>query len=317
MNFKLSSLKSSIQISAFATVVLFSSCTKKPIKHNESNDDSNGKTECNAYMASLPLFDMETLPSIIKKEGQSHSKTSSVWGCGTDDRVYRWNGSSWDEPAPAARLKYVDVPEYSGSVWGIGGDQRIYKWNGTSWAEPNANARLYQISSFSGNTAIGRGSGGFLYITSDGGVTWQRFTMITEVIDVSVGNTINNFCWVVKNPSGTAYNYLYNLTQSTGSWTYKSFSNPKDVEANHSEGAWCINNNNQIYRSLTNLFSSFSQPNSSAGLLQISAYGDDVNDSHAWGIGGYNHIYRTTNGGASWDEPNPAARLRFVSCGYE
>jgi hypothetical protein len=303
------------------SVLILNSCGKDPIAVQQTENSQLESSPLvneilhgsNEYMENLPQFDLSELPEVMKKMKEAHTKVAAVWGIGSDNKVWKWNGSSWDQPNSAARLEFVDVSEYGGGVWGTGSDQRIYKWNGSSWAEPNASARLYKVVAFDGTTALGIGGSGTLFITTNGGASWAYFTSITNVIDVSVGNTVNNFCWIVQLNSGTYK--LYNYDYPTSSWIYRATPNvPRTVAAIWAGGAWYLMNNGySIYRTTSNS-GSFTQPNSSAGLLQISAYGDDLN---AWGIGTSNRIFRTVNGGTSWTEPNTAARLAYVSCGYE
>jgi len=304
---------------------------KKVVESNQKIDETNQIDErwikeysknpveeekrYNEYMAKLPHFDMKKLPALINKLNQSHSKSGvAIWGVGAGNTVWKWDGSSWFEPNSAARLEFVNVSTYGGGVWGVDINQHIWKWDGASWYEPNSLAQGYYITSFTDQVALGMGFGGTMYITQDGGQSWSLFSSIQNVRYMSVANTVDNFCWIVQLNSGTYK--LFNYDYSLGTWNYQSTPvTPRYVSAIWAGGAWFLQNGGyNIWKKNSNT-GVFTQPNSSVvGLMQISAYGDDL---HAWGVDPANRVWTTSNGGISWDEPNSAARLWTVSAGYE
>lgn len=272
-----------------------------------------------AYMTSLPMYDAGEFHRKVKGVTKDESRNSSVWGVGTDDRVYKWTGSYWHEPNPAARLRVVEVGSNGTGVWGVGTDTRVYKWTGSYWHEPNPAAGLYDIAAMSADIAVGIGNMGKLYITYNGGVSWSAFTTINNINIVSMGDYYN-FLWA-RDASG-AFKYF---NTSTLSWETKP--NPsstaiiKDISAMFGGGVWTAHYNSyysggevvpdwdsaEVYYSNNGI--TFWQPNPAAGLGCVSSSGGTV----AWGIGKENKVYKTNNTGGSWYQPNLAARLDHVS----
>ena len=68
-----------------------------------------------------------------------------IWGIDEEDRIYRFNGTSWEEPTPNSRLKQISVSS-KGHVWGVNAEDKIYRFNGTSWEQPTPNSRLKFVS---------------------------------------------------------------------------------------------------------------------------------------------------------------------------
>ena len=265
-------------------------------------------------MNSRPIQDESILKKFIQnnKELRSTKSSGSVWGIGHNDRVFCWNGSSWDEPNPQARLRWVECASYGGAVWGVGDDLRVYKWNGNSWDEPNPMASLYNISAFTDMCAVGIGDEGVLFITLDGGQSWSRLTEIKNVYLVSVGNFTSNFIWGID--SGTWRPFYLNPNDLTWEYFDLSFSAIRISAMFPCCGAWIIkggDNSWGIHKTIDG-GNTWVEPNPKAGLHMISAGSDDLT---AWGKGYNNRVFKTTNGGESWSEPNPKAGLRHVSFG--
>lgn len=250
----------------------------------------------------LPKDTAEALNNLQQKAGSS----GTVWGTGRDGRVYLWNGRSWDEPNPAARLKYVETGTLGPGVWGVGADQRVYNWNGSSWDEPNPYAGLYSISAFNSNIAVGVGWKGRLYITWNGGLHWERFFPSHENFSkVSVGHLSQNFFWGVKD-----------FPQHTKLWHFngsslETITTPFEVQdmsaTTGSDGVWAVDLDKKIHKWDGH---SWYQPNPEAGLYYIDCTGGY---DEAWGIGYNDRIFKTVDSGASWSEPNPEAKLFHLS----
>lgn len=268
------------------------------------------KADAKDYWSSRPRANLKEIKENVGqvKAGQQNT----VWGTGMDGRVYRWNGANWDEPNSKARLKYVDAATQGAGVWGVGADHRVYTWNGSSWDEPNPGATLYEISAFDEFHAIGLGWEGRLYRTTDGGQKWLEFTEHDQFLEISVGQSSQNFMWGIKK-----YEVSPNVF-TTQIWRFDySISDfvmvpcgllASDISATTgADGVWLVDHNNDIYKwDGLNWY----QPNPQAGLYTI-----DCNGSFdtAWGIGYGGRVFRTTNSGQSWDEPNPAAKLFHIS----
>jgi photosystem II stability/assembly factor-like uncharacterized protein len=231
------------------------------------------------------------------------------WGVGPDGRVYRWNGSSWAEPNPAARLKQVSVSKQGGAVWGLGPDGRIYRWNPktNSWEEPNPAAHLNQISNLSGVELWGVGANYQIFRTVNAGASWYEPTPSTHLKQVSIGKFDN--IWGV-----TADNHILWFNINTQSWEEP---NPNasayQIDAWTVDGAWAIGDatNFRIFKTYNGL--TWYEPNPKAGAHQISG----TDDLDAWALGADNRVFQTKNGGLIWSEPNPNAHLMQISIGFE
>ncbi|WP_341901858.1 hypothetical protein [Fluviicola taffensis] len=269
------------------------------------------------YMSSRPQADPEEVKKHLNGETNGHNKAAAVWGITSNRQVWKWNGSSWFMPNSAAGLDWIDVSTQGGGVWGIS-NTHIYKWNGTSWSEPNPAAGLYSISAISGSTAIGIGGSGIPFITLDGGLSWYYLGTMSSLNRLNAGDPNNTFAWGIQQyspSSGSVSQRLVKYDLVTNTWTTVSTPTvPKWVDQTFStDVCWYITNvtgSGSIYKGGGSI--SFFQPNSAAGLAMVSSY--DYFD--AWGISS-NRVFHTTDGGASWAEPNPAARLAFISAGYE
>lgn len=55
-------------------------------------------------------------------------------------------GNYWGEPNYAAQLASITASQ-NGNIWGVSSSNHIYKWNGSSWDEPSPTARLIQVAS--------------------------------------------------------------------------------------------------------------------------------------------------------------------------
>jgi len=264
------------------------------------------------YMNSLPFTDLEEYSRKLGELKLQGDRAHEVWGVGNNERVYKYNGSGWSEPNPAAHLKFVEVGSYGSGVWGVGSDTRIYKWNEStnSWDEPNPNAGGYYITAYSETVAIVMGYGGTLYITYDGGVKWERFTHVTGVRWMSVVNFLNN-CWIVYSNAR-----IYQFGYSSQQWGYRPTpgnGNIRRVSAMFTNGAYSIESPSlDIYKDYgINSGITVYQPNVNAGAYLISS--DSYGDLGAWALGSNDRVFKTTTGGGSWTEPNPGAGLVHIS----
>lgn len=307
-------------------VLVLSSCEKEKIvpQHDEveqciEDTVESMDAERADYMSSLPSYRVDEFHREMRKLTKSDDRTSQVWGTASNNRVYKWTGSYWSEPNPAARLKFVEVGSYGTGVWGIGTDQRVYKWTGSYWHEPNPSAGLYGIAALSADIAVGIGNLGKLYITYNGGANWMSFTNITGVREISMGDYYN-FLWATD-----MYGNFKYFNSSTTSWELKA--NPssapiRDHSAMFGGGVWTTHYNTITYLSgdteidwnsaevhYSNDGINFWEPNPAAGLARISSNGGTV----AWGLGKENKVYKTNNIGASWFQPNTAARLVHIT----
>lgn len=248
----------------------------------------------------------------------SEKAVSVVWGIGGSNRVYRWNGSSWDEPNPAAGLKTVSVgQDNSGAVWGLGTDNRVYRWNTVTntWDEPAPGFGLTQITAYSANVVWGIGTtNNALYRSTNGGLTWALQTKsgipiyggAQNLISIS---TMTGGSLVAITESYKAYKL--SSTSPTASWTPitlpSSQPNFRSISGSPTT-CWAVGIDNKVYRFTG---SAWVQPNPAAGLYSLSMSDEEV----VWGIGGSNRVYKWNAISNSWDEPNPAAGLYSVSSG--
>jgi Tectonin domain len=251
----------------------------------------------------VPLANAGWKPVLV---GPTPGKTTATgvveWGVGPDDRIYRWNGSGWDEPNPIARLKQISLGKRYHCLWGVGEDHRVYRWNGSSRDEPNPNAGLFQISCMTGLEAWAVGDANRVFHTTDGGSSWYedlRVSLIeiaAEQWDDVWGVTATNH---VMRFDGTDWN-----EPNVGATLYY-------VDAAATYVAWGTGSLGRILFNVNQGLSWIELP--SPGLAQISG----IDDVAAWGVGLDGHVYSTGNRATNWDEPNSAARLKQVVMGFE
>lgn len=294
---------------------------EEPIEASESNrymDALNSKfdalpEEDFAYMNSLPAYDPEEFANALKKESQQSSgnrSTEEVWGIGAGRTVWKWNGASWGQPNPAARLDIVEVAKNGeNSVWGIGSGATVWKWNGASWGQPNPAARLYHIAVYSSTIALGIGSNGTLFVTYNGGQNWGYLNRnFTGAVWLSSGGSYPHGILSVSDNVGNLYKYNA-LTQQLNFITIPFVSNVHTTTSGG--GVWAIDLlTKRVYKSLNYL--NFSIPNS---LMQLSIISSNDNQK-AWAIKNDRTVWKTTNSGASWNQPNSAARLDYISAAF-
>lgn len=290
--------------------------SKEASEINKLTDDLDSRIKISSedmeYMNSLPDYNPEEFALAVKKESQQSSNdrsTGEVWGIGAGRTVWKWNGSYWTQPNPAARLDIVEVAKNGDdSVWGIGRGGSVWKWNGASWGQPNPAARLLKIAVFSSNIAFGIAWDRTLFLTTNGGQNWSTFT------------SFQNANWI---SSGGDYNNILSVSDTSGNlFKYNLFSQQLDLVPvpqayvySHATmfggGIWVSGwVSKRVFTSLD--FLNFTEPNTNAFVHQISS-----NDSHsAWAIGNNRTVWKTTNAGASWFQPNSAARLDYISAAW-
>lgn len=266
--------------------------------------------DANDIMSSSPLFDMKNLDKVFANADVSIRSDETAWAIGTyetsgNGRVFKSTdqGQSWQEPNSAARLKFVEIAKDQ-SVWGVTSNKKIWKWNGSSWNLKSG--YLDQISAISSSSAIGTYNGN-IYVTYNNGSNWYQFTTLTNVNWVSAGVNTNTI-WVVRT-NNVGQKVVNRWNPQNLVWDYYSSygTNNVYVSAMDNVGAWKIDNTNQIMKSDNGY--GFTTPNSSASGYKIAGVDEDV----AWVLGASKRIFRTTNGGLSWQEPNTSAGAAWVS----
>lgn len=273
----------------------------------ENNDEIN-ETEFDAF-----------LKEVDESTNNPVNRSLNTWGITFNNQVWKWNGSTWFMPNPAATLKFVDVSAYGSNgsgfgVWGIGVDDSVWKWNGSTWFEPNSAASLHYISSYSDQAAIGIGWQGQVVVTNDGGLSWSNYTAMTNIWHLSVGNSVTNPIWAIQTINGvnpTLWKY-----QLYRGWKLKRTPTaPKFVAAMFSNGAVFTENvsgSARIFRTDDEV--TFFMPNPAAAMYRSpSIAGNDI----FWGIGWSDTPILSENGGYTWSTPNAAANLAHIDVGYE
>ncbi|WGH77010.1 hypothetical protein P8625_07705 [Tenacibaculum tangerinum] len=261
------------------------------------------------YMYSLPSYNIEELKRELEKLSHVASlRSGNVWGIGLSNHVYKWNGTYWYQPNTAARLKFVEVSKLNdGSVWGIGLNNHVYRWNGQHWYQPNTAARLYFISPQSSMVAFGIGGEGKLFITTNGGINWLRFTNVERATWISSGDFLHPLTIKIDDDKLSQFNVFTSVFDAIITpYTYGRRHSSMTVEG----GLWSIDWHYRVYKSLDGV--SLLQPNPAARLRQISSNNSDI----AWGIDLENKVYKTENSGEWWFQPNSAARLQYVSAAW-
>lgn len=122
----------------------------------------------------------------------------TVYAVDKNQRVWRWNGTVWQEPTPGIRLAQVAVGNVQ-SVWGINANQEIFQLVGSTWTRPEpANARAIRIAVGGDGTVWVVNAAGEMYQRQ--GNTWvQPEPKAARAIQVAVGNANNVWCVNAQN----------------------------------------------------------------------------------------------------------------------
>lgn len=301
-----------------AVMSIMSSCKKEDLT---PNSETSGKTK---------------KPHTTDQE----KSTNLVWGLGSDARVYRWNpsGNNWAEPNPAARMIDISVSQDgSGAVWAIGYQNHVYRWNAASnsWDEPNSTARLSQISACTANEAWGVSETTVpnstityrdVYKTFNGGTTWSLMPMSGLP---SVGGSTGLFRVSATDPNSAigigrdrkAYKFNY----STNQWSLIIAADTKtfrSLSGGLLTPCWAVAYSSSVNDFVHRLDAQpwigpnsyiWSTPNPAGLMKMVSTSTLGV----VWALGYDDRVYRWNGVTNSWDEPNPAARLRIVSSGMQ
>lgn len=232
----------------------------------------------------------------------------TVWGLGPDSpygRIYRWTGSNWAEPNPAARAGLIVGRSLDNGAWAIGDQGRIFTTeDGRVWREPDPSARASQITGSTSNAWSISGNFNRVSRSFNGGASWSEYFFLppmTSFRQISAGNVSN--VWALDTDGHIL------VTRDNGlSWQEpNSMARLTQISAMPSEGAWGIGADNRIFVTMDGR--SWAEPNPSARATKITARDIDC----AWVIGSANRVFLTENRGASWSEPNPQARLKLVA----
>jgi hypothetical protein len=321
---------------SFAITLLCSSCSNEeniPDQNSNNNEPAIGNiVETSEFLyesinenedVEFPLFDVKTLKSVLSDLGTTqNNKALSYWGVGIDYRVWKWNGSSWGQPNPAARLRSVHLSSYGTNngtgVWAIGTDRHVWKWTGSCWDPVNSVRTITDLAPWDDTRALAlepSTGGNRVLITTNGGYTWSQVGTKTGFISISVGNSYNVWgIWSSNgNISGTKYLYKYNF--NTNIWDYVPTPvSPTIAAAMFTDGVY-INEYatpSRVFRALDGV--TFVQPNPAA---RIYSGLDAANDEIICAIGGSNHPVYSVNAGGVWDYLNYQAQLRSVNAGFE
>jgi len=267
-----------------------------------------------AYMYALPEYDPKELALALEKESQKNVQnrcSEQVWGIGAGRTVWKWNGASWGQPNSAARLDIVEVSKNcDGSVWGIGKGATVWKWNGASWGQPNPAARLIRISVHSSNIAFGVAKNKTLFVTTNGGQNWAPFTNFQNAYWISSGDYFNLL--TASNSSGELFKY------DLFSYQMEPIMKPANTSiGSHTTmfggGVWVVEGNyGNVYTSVD--YINYILPNSNNPNFNCIS----TNDSQkAWATSHLSRrVWKTTNSGVTWYQPNDAARLDYISAAF-
>ncbi|MGD9494512.1 MAG: hypothetical protein AB7V36_14310 [Bacteroidales bacterium] len=322
---------------SFAITLLCSSCSNEeniPDQNSNNNEPAIGNiVETSEFLyesinenedVEFPLFDVKTLKSVLSDLGTTqNNKALSYWGVGIDYRVWKWNGSSWGQPNPAARLRSVHLSSYGTNngtgVWAIGTDSHPWKWNGSYWTPVFPSGNFQDLAPWDDTRALAihrNSSGNEVLITIDGGHSWSQLGAKTGFISISVGSSYNVWgvwCSTPNNYSGTKYLYKYNF--STNNWDYVPTPvSPTIAAAMFDDGVYIneYTTPSRVFRASDGV--TFIQPNPAA---RIYSSLDAANSDIICAIGWDTHPVYSTNSGGIWDYLNYQAHLRNVNAGYE
>lgn len=122
----------------------------------------------------------------------------TVYAVDKTQRIWRWNGTVWQEPTPGARLVQVAVGNVQ-NVWGISANQEIFQLVGTTWTRPEpTNARAKQIAVGGDGTVWVVNAAGEMYQRQ--GNTWiQPEPKAARATQIAVGKADNVWCVNAQN----------------------------------------------------------------------------------------------------------------------
>ncbi|HEY9084078.1 MAG TPA: hypothetical protein VIN73_12150 [Vicingaceae bacterium] len=279
--------------------ILLTSCQKENIidkEITESNLQKDKRLSDGSHSLNSDLTEENNFFNLNTRE--------VVWAIGANNRVFKSidNGVSWTEPNPAARLQQISCGKLGG-VWGVSYG-RVYKWNGSYWEEPvpsitNAkevcvvNDNIVWLVRTSGRVfkTTNGGADGFSYealcvnsineIAADFSATYglisnkeiYRYNGLTDYFEdyfnhlnkarhIAIGGSGNKY-WAI----GEYYNIYY--SSDAVNW-YEPNTSAYGYEITRGNTyTFVIGNSQRIFRSTDGV--TWAEPNPAAGAFKISA----------------------------------------------
>ncbi len=209
---------------------------------------------------------------------------NNVWAVNQQDRVFHWNGSSWDEPSPNARLKQISVGADGFSVWGVNNGDAIWALSG----ESNGVTTWTQIPG--GLKHVSVGSSRVIWGVSSDDQIWNYQGSWVSIpgglcqIDAASDGTV----WGVSKDEKIWRRDGNTWTNIPGGLIHVSVGSADQV--------WGVSKDDKIWHRVNNTWVQVE-----GGLKQI----DVAADGSVWGVNSANQVWQYT--GSGWKEIVPAS----------
>ncbi|HET9824609.1 MAG TPA: tectonin domain-containing protein, partial [Chitinophagaceae bacterium] len=204
-------------------------------------------------------------------------KNGTVWATGTNDAIYRWNGSSW-QTMPGGAVRVAVDPD--GVAWVVNRGGYIYKYNAAlsnGWELKPGSAKDIGIGADGSVWIIGTGAtGGGYRIYKWNGSDWKE--MGGGAVRIAVDPPGN--AWVVNNT-----NNVFHWEGNT--WVMK-LGAVKDIGVGANGIIWCTGADGRVYQ-----WDVSNWKMKTGGASQISV----APDGNAWVVNDGGQVFRTTDAG--------------------
>ena len=147
---------------------------------------------------------------------------NTAWAVGAGGVICRYNGTSWATVTSGVTIGFTSVSFLSGNLgYAVGDGGLICRYNGTAWVQVTSGVTIpfRSVVIADENTIVISGDGGLICQSTDGGLTWQTFSVGSggmAAVSVAGGQVFTfgtggaGFCYTISLPSG-----LVGLTTGT------------------------------------------------------------------------------------------------------
>ncbi len=124
------------------------------------------------------------------------------WGyaVGSGGIIYFWNGTQWTSQPSGVTVDLYGVDAIGGTAYAVGAGGTILRFDGTNWNvldSGTTSVTFFSVVFLNADFGYAVGSGGALYQTTDGGLTWRALSSGTSMTLRSVWIADVNTAWVV------------------------------------------------------------------------------------------------------------------------
>jgi|GEM_PF-3005933 len=209
-----------------------------------SGGENNAKWDCHPRYDGMKLHQVEPQHTEAAVAGSGWSEIpamrqlsvaedGSMWATDSGSRVYRWNGSGWDQIS--GYLVHVSVG-FVGEVWGVNSSDNVYRYNGSGWTQMPG--KLRHVSVGADGTVWGVNANDNVYRWHGSG--WTQVSGLLRQVSVGSAGEV----WGV-NASNNAYRW------NGSSWTQLS-SDKTYVSAAADGTVWAVSSQNRVYTYVDN-----------------------------------------------------------------